>query len=39
MKCDQYASKSEPEVSMLIRGAERIQKAGGDLRPQLRALV
>jgi len=35
MKYDEYAAKSEPEVSTLILGAERIQQAGGDLRPQL----
>ena len=37
MKYDDYASKAEPEVLLFLRGAERVQKAGGDLRPQLRA--
>ncbi len=37
MKYDEYASKAEPEVRLFLRAAERVQKAGGDLRPQLRA--
>lgn len=36
MKYDENAAKSEQELSVLMRGAERIQKAGGDLRPHLR---
>jgi hypothetical protein len=34
---DPYVGKSEPELRTLMEGAERIQSAGGDLRPQLRA--
>ena len=37
MKYDEYAAKSEPEVRMFMRGAAKIQQAGGDLRPQLQA--
>jgi len=34
---DPYVGKSEIDLRRLIDGADRIQSAGGDLRPQLRA--
>ncbi len=37
MRYDEHAGKSEPEIRAYLEGAEKIQRAGGDLRPQLKA--